>query len=142
MYMDYKETDASYDKKNEEKHLKQPNQVDWQNMIGMTIKSKDNLDMGKVIQELLLSDKYCHIVYGQFSYIVLLLKKKKFLGYQSIVWKFLAVLYLSLYPHDILRSNQNCVLVELQRQTAFYSWPHFCLLIDQLLVPLRILLGL
>jgi hypothetical protein len=28
--MDYKETTASYGEKNEEKHLEQPNQIDWQ----------------------------------------------------------------------------------------------------------------
>jgi hypothetical protein len=47
--MDYKETDASYGEKNEERHLEQPSQVDWQDTIGMRIISKDNLDMGTVI---------------------------------------------------------------------------------------------
>jgi hypothetical protein len=47
--MVYKKTDSSYDKKNEERHLKQFNKIDWQKSIGMTIISKDNLDMGKLI---------------------------------------------------------------------------------------------
>jgi hypothetical protein len=37
------------EKKNQEKHPEQPRPLDWQNAIGKTIISKDNLDMGKVI---------------------------------------------------------------------------------------------
>ena len=47
--MDNKETATSYGEKNQEKHLKQAGPVNWQNTIGKTIMSKDNLDMGKVI---------------------------------------------------------------------------------------------
>jgi hypothetical protein len=49
--MDYKEIPAttSYGEKNQEKHLGQPRPVNWQDTIGKTIMSKDNLDMGKVI---------------------------------------------------------------------------------------------
>jgi hypothetical protein len=49
--MEYKETPSttSYGEKNQEKHLEQPGPVNWQNTVGKTIMSKDNLDMGKVI---------------------------------------------------------------------------------------------
>jgi hypothetical protein len=47
--MNYKETDTSYGQKNQKKHLEQAGPVNWQNTIGKTIMSKDNLDMGKVI---------------------------------------------------------------------------------------------
>ena len=47
--MDNKETATSYGEKNQEKHLEQAGPVNWQNIIGKTIMSKDNLDMGKVI---------------------------------------------------------------------------------------------
>jgi hypothetical protein len=49
--MNYKETTTptSYGEKNQEKYLEQPGPVNWQNTIGKTIMSKDNLDMGKVI---------------------------------------------------------------------------------------------
>ena len=47
--MDNKETATPEREKNQEKHLEQAGPVDWQNTIGKTIMSKDNLDMGKVI---------------------------------------------------------------------------------------------
>jgi hypothetical protein len=49
--MDYKEIPAttSYEEKNQQKHLGQRRPVNWQDTIGKTIMSKDNLDMGKVI---------------------------------------------------------------------------------------------
>jgi hypothetical protein len=53
--MDYKETDTSYGEKNQERHLEQPRPVNWQNTIGKTIISNDNLDMGKVIWILMLT---------------------------------------------------------------------------------------
>jgi hypothetical protein len=49
--MDYKETATPYGEKNREKHLEQAGPVNWQNTIGKTIMSKDNLDMGKVIAD-------------------------------------------------------------------------------------------
>ena len=49
--MDYKETptNTSYGEKNQEKHLEQSGPLNWQNTVGKTKMSKDNLDMGKVI---------------------------------------------------------------------------------------------
>jgi hypothetical protein len=49
--MVYKETDSSYGKENQERHLKQFNKIDWEKAIGMRIISKDNLDMGKLIAD-------------------------------------------------------------------------------------------
>jgi hypothetical protein len=49
--MVYKETDSSYGKENQERHLKQFNNIDWEKAIGMRIISKDNLDMGKLIED-------------------------------------------------------------------------------------------
>lgn len=48
--MAYIETDSSYSKENQEKHLKQFNKIDWEKAIGMRIIGKDNLDMGKLIK--------------------------------------------------------------------------------------------
>ena len=46
-------TNTSYDKEKGEQEIQmeqqQPNQVDWQKTVGMTIRSKENLDMGTVI---------------------------------------------------------------------------------------------
>jgi hypothetical protein len=47
--MAYKETDSTYGKENQERHLKQFNKIEWEKVIGMRIISKDNLDMGKFI---------------------------------------------------------------------------------------------
>ena len=47
--MDNKETATPDGEKNQEKNLEQAGPVNWQNTIGKTIMSKDNLDMGKVI---------------------------------------------------------------------------------------------
>ena len=46
-------SNTSYGEKKKEQEIQleqqQPNQIDWQKIIGMTIRSKDNLDMGTVI---------------------------------------------------------------------------------------------
>lgn len=47
--MDNKETATADGEKKQNKHLEQAGPVNWQNTIGKTIMSKDNLDMGKVI---------------------------------------------------------------------------------------------
>jgi hypothetical protein len=47
--MDNKETATAGGEKNQEKHLQQAEPVNWQNTIGKTIMTKDNLDMGEVI---------------------------------------------------------------------------------------------
>ncbi|HZC20805.1 MAG TPA: hypothetical protein VE223_04090 [Nitrososphaeraceae archaeon] len=44
-------TDTSYGEKNEEIPLQQPTGIDWQKTIGTIVRSKDNLDMGTVIQD-------------------------------------------------------------------------------------------
>jgi hypothetical protein len=51
--MDHKETHTttSYGEKNQERNLEQPGPVNWQNIIGKTIMSKDNFDMGKIIAD-------------------------------------------------------------------------------------------
>lgn len=43
-------TDTSNGEKNEEVPLQQPTGIDWQKTIGTIVRSKDNLDMGTVIQ--------------------------------------------------------------------------------------------
>ena len=47
--MAHEKTDASYGEKNQEESLEWQRSVDWQKIIGKSIISKDNLDMGKVI---------------------------------------------------------------------------------------------
>ena len=44
-------TDTSNGEKNEEVPLQQPAGIDWQKTIGTIVGSKDNLDMGTVIQD-------------------------------------------------------------------------------------------
>ena len=44
-------TDTSNGEKNEEVPLQQPTGIDWQKTIGTIVRSKDNLDMGTVIQD-------------------------------------------------------------------------------------------
>jgi len=47
----HRKINTSYEEKREGQGLqvKQPNQIDWQKTIGMTIRSKEDLDMGTVI---------------------------------------------------------------------------------------------
>jgi hypothetical protein len=49
--MVHKKTSTSYGEENQERKMEQSNKIDWQKAVGMTIISKDNFDMGKLVTD-------------------------------------------------------------------------------------------